>query len=176
MNTVETADEIFENEGMSLVTQSNVVRNTSTANLDSRLLVTTSDLAKHKARNMKLGDAAFNVDEYVVKLVSFMGGRPINTAREYRDRDREDNMDWTSLGKVAMGIGRRPPTIGFMLGPLSVEKKERKITKRPQEKKDDGDVVRPQQVFPLTMELIVVERRRCSSSGECYFSYGSSSR
>ena len=142
------------------------VRTTSVANLDSKLLVTTSDLAKHKARNMKLGDAAFNVDEFVARLVSFMGGRH----RLEDDRiDREDSNDWAALGHVAMGICRRPPTIGFMLGPLSVEKKERKVTKRQSERRDNSKVVRPQEVAPY--KLIsddIVERGRYSETGECY--------
>lgn len=120
-----------------------IVRTTAVANLDSRLLVTASDLAKHKARNMKLGDAAFNVDEYVNKLVSFMGGRHYIGGD---DRDREDSMDWAELGRVATGVCRRPPTIGFVLGPLSVEKKERKVIRRQTERRDDVAIVRPQEV------------------------------
>jgi non-structural maintenance of chromosomes element 4 len=121
---------------------------TVTANLDSKLLVTNSDLAKLKARNLKLGDAAFNVDEYVAKLVAYMGGRHrfVGAASQ---PDRDDTMDWAKLGRAAMGICRRPPTIGFMLGPLSVEKKERSTVKRTFQRKVAGDLVRPQEV-PLT--------------------------
>ena len=94
---------------------------------------------------MKLGDAAFNVDEFVAKLVSFMGGR--HRLDEDRE-DREECNDWAALGRVAMGVCRRPPTIGFMLGPLSVEKKERKVSRRQAERRDNTDVIRPQEVFP----------------------------
>lgn len=129
---------------------------------------------------MKLGDAAFNVDEYVSKLVSFIGGRHL--VGQADDRDREDSMDWAELGRVAMGICKRPPTMGFMLGPLSVEKKERKVVRRQAERRDDTNVVRPQEVPPLpTIPLstcdwclmFIVERGRYSKTGECYFSYGS---
>jgi hypothetical protein len=137
-----------------------VVRTTGTANLDSRLLVTASDLAKQKARNMKLGDAAFNVDEYVAKLVALMGGRHL-VGQD--DRDREDSMDWAELGRLSMGICRRPPTIGFMLGPLSVEKKERKVTRRQVERRDDTQVVRPQEV-PSPPPLLLFEN---SGIDEC---------
>jgi non-structural maintenance of chromosomes element 4 len=94
---------------------------------------------------MKLGDAAFNVDEFVAKLVTFMGGhhRFQGNSAEVRD---EDNMDWASLGRMASNICRRPPTIGFMLGPLSVEKKERKIVRRQLEKMTNIELVRPQEV------------------------------
>ena len=75
-----------------------------------------------------------------------MGGRPV-TSRTQQDReDREDTMDWTALGKLATGICRRPPTMGFMLGPLSLEKKERKTTRRQNERKDNSAIVRPQEV------------------------------
>jgi hypothetical protein len=124
-----------------------LVRTTSVANLDSRLLVTTSDLAKLKARNMTLGDAAFNIDEYIAKLVSFMGGRHHLPGRS-EHRERDDTMDWTLLGRTALEIGRRPPTIGFMIGPLSVEKKERKVTRRQAERRNNTEIVRPQEVPP----------------------------
>jgi hypothetical protein len=131
-------------------TANGLVRTTSVANLDSRLLVTTSDLAKLKARNMTLGDAAFNVDEYIARLVSFMGGRHhLRAAGRNEPRERDEDMDWTSLGHAAMGICRRPPTVGFMLGPLSVEKKERKVVRRQAERRDNAEIVRPQEVSPL---------------------------
>lgn len=141
------------------------------ANLDSRLLVTTSDLAKLKARNMNLGDAAFNVDEYVNKLISYMGGQHLTRATQ--NQDREDSMDWAVIGHVAMRISRRPPTIDFLLGPLAAEKKERKVTRRQQERRDDTAVVRPQEVLPppllpLKWNLTnIVERGRHSKTGEC---------
>jgi non-structural maintenance of chromosomes element 4 len=125
-----------------------LVRTTTVANLDSKLLVTTSDLAKHKARNMKLGDAAFNIDEYVAKLVTFMGGHHYIQGQA-RNRADDDEMDWASLGRVAMGICRRPPTMDFLLGPLSVEKKELKARTKKQTNLNNADVVRPQEVLSL---------------------------
>ena len=136
-------------------TVNGLVRTTSVANLDSRLLVTTSDLAKLKARNMTLGDAAFNVDEYIARLVSFMGGRHhLRAAGRNEPRERDEDMDWASLGHTAMGICRRPPTVGFMLGPLSVEKKERKVVRRQAERRDNAEIVRPQEVSPLPSQTI----------------------
>ena len=124
------------------------------------LFVTTSDLAKQKARNLNLGDATFNVDEYVAKLVTFMGGRH-RGGRHNRERN-EDVMDWTNLGRVAAGICRRPPTIGFMLGPLSVQKKEKKPAQRKRDDTKDIEIARPQEVFHFSFEILlicVVERR-----------------
>lgn len=122
------------------------MRTTAAANLDSKLLVTTSDLAKHKARNMDFGDAAFNVDDYVTKLVTFMGGRH-QVRGQARNRADEEDMDWASLGRVAMGICRRPPTMDFLLGPLSVEKKEKVVRKKVHENLKSAPVTRPQEVF-----------------------------
>ena len=153
-----------------------LVRTTTVANLDSKLLVTTSDLAKHKARNMKLGDAAFNIDEYVAKLVTFMGGRH-HIQGQARNHADDDNMDWASLGRVAMGICRRPPTMDFLLGPLSVEKQEPKARIKRQTKLQDADVVRPQEVLCLRYPTnSLVERRRYPKTRECYISNGSSCR
>jgi non-structural maintenance of chromosomes element 4 len=100
---------------------------------------------------MSLGDAAFNVDEYVSKLITYIGGRH-NIDREARDRN--GTMDWSILGRVATGICRRPPTIEFMLGPLSVEKKERKITRRQVERRDNASIVRPQEALSFPIVLI----------------------
>src|SRR5271170_7611782 len=99
---------------------------------------------------MNLGDAAFNLDEYVSKLVSFMGGQHYTAATQHTDRG--ETMDWAAIGRVAMRISRRPPTIDFMLGPLAVEKKERKVVRRQQEKRDNTAAVRPQEVCPSILK------------------------
>jgi hypothetical protein len=126
------------------------VRDPTVANLDSKLLVNTSELAKFKARNMNLGDAAFNIDEYVGKVVSLMGGQ--HYSENTQNADRGDTMDWAAIGRVAMRISRRPPTIDFMLGPLAAEKKERKVVRKQQEKRDNTAAVRPEQVCPSIMK------------------------
>lgn len=99
---------------------------------------------------MDLGDAAFNIDEYVNKIVTFMGGRHYRHGTQ--DPDREDSMDWSAIGRVAMRISRRPPTMDFMLGPLAAEKKERKVTHRQHERRDNTAVVRPQEVLSAGLE------------------------
>jgi hypothetical protein len=153
-----------------------LVRTTTVANLDSKLLVTTSDLAKRKARNMKLGDAAFNIDEYVAKLVTFMGGRH-HIQGQARNRADDDDMDWASLGRVAMGISRRPPTMDFLLGPLSVEKKDTKARTKKVTNLKAAVVIRPQEVLSSnTFTNSLVERRRYPKTRECYISNGSSCR
>ena len=81
---------------------------------------------------MNLGDAAFDIDEYVSKLVSFRGGQQYTAATQHADIG--DTIDWAAIGRIAMRISRRPPTIGFMLGPLAAQKKERKVSRKQHEK------------------------------------------
>src|SRR5258708_25221968 len=45
------------------------------ATLDSAFLVTASNMHAAKARAMKAGAGAFDVDDFVSKLITFMGGR-----------------------------------------------------------------------------------------------------
>ncbi|QGI83130.1 unnamed protein product [Fusarium fujikuroi] len=94
-----------------------------------------------------------DVDEFVSKCITYMRhGRGImddnapelsSTQRQRRrttrgDEDGEedigdegDMMNWPHLGRFAsLPYIRRPALPGFLLGPLSVEKKARKITKR----------------------------------------------
>ncbi|CAG8498434.1 10676_t:CDS:2 [Paraglomus occultum] len=124
------------------------VKQTHEATLDSRLLVLSGDLGVQKARLMRVDSNAFDIDDYVAKLVTFMGGR------QYDDEDESPKLDWKALGKVAARYTDRVPTMDFMLGPLSVEQKQRKTPgqrarlvkckddlKRPQEIKE-GDLIR----------------------------------
>jgi hypothetical protein len=123
-----------------------LVRSTSLATMDSTLIVRTSDLAKRKARNVTVGEAGFNIDGFIAKLVSRLGGGHLFRRQHLIERDRFGEMDWTKLGQLTKGIAHRPPTIGFMHGPLSVEKKERKVTKRQDNANRNADIIRPQEV------------------------------
>lgn len=119
---------------------------------DSRLLVNTADLAHKKAMRLTHGSLAqgLDVDEFVSKCITYMRqGRGLeeddapelsSTQRRRRSRrdgndddeeDEGDMMNWAHLGRyAAQPYTRRPALPGFLLGPLSVEKKARKITKR----------------------------------------------
>lgn len=65
---------------------------------------------------MKLGSAAFDMDDFVSKLISYMGGR-----RRFED-DEGDEMevaedgalDWDKIGRKALAKSRRVPVTGFM--------------------------------------------------------------
>ncbi|CAM1502256.1 Fc.00g042400.m01.CDS01 [Cosmosporella sp. VM-42] len=131
------------------------VRQTTEATIDSRLLVSTTDLSYRKTLRLTQGSLSqgIDVDEFVSKCITYMRqGRGIlddnapelsSTQRQRRVSvrvgegdeddigDEGDMMNWPHLGRFAcLPYIRRPALPGFLLGPLSVEKKARKITKR----------------------------------------------
>lgn len=128
------------------------VKQTSDATIDSRLLVNTADLAKKKTLRMTSGDTAqgVDVDDFVSKLKlymrkgrseAFQGHIPRNTQRSRRngamDDDDSDNdndgemLNWEFLGRNAcLPNNARPSVPGFLLGPLSLQKRARRATVR----------------------------------------------
>ena len=85
-----------------------IVKNTHEATLDSRLLVLTSDLGVQKARLMKLDNNSFDIDGYVSKLITFMGGRQLD------NENNEPDLNWKAIGKLAAQFTNRVPTSDFM--------------------------------------------------------------
>lgn len=133
------------------------VRQTTEATIDSRLLVTTTDLSYRKTLRLTQGSLSqgIDVDEFVSKCITYMrhgGGISDDNAEELSSTQRQrrrasrvgegdgdddaigdegDMMNWSHLGRFAcLPCIRRPALPGLLLGPLSVEKKTRKITKR----------------------------------------------
>ncbi len=133
------------------------VRQTTEATIDSRLLVSTTDLSYRKTLRLTQGSLSqgVDVDELVSKCITFMRqerGNPgqgeeeeeeDNTATQQRRRrensngiddseDRDgDMMNWGHLGRFAcLPHSRRPALSGLLLGPLSVDRKVRRVTKR----------------------------------------------
>ncbi|KAJ6072307.1 hypothetical protein N7467_010392 [Penicillium canescens] len=139
--TVEKANEIFVQ-----------VKQTSDATIDSRLLVNAADLSHKKTAQLALGDASagIDVDEFVSKCISFMRrgpanetgtprgtqgrrGRPRQSQRDpyASDEDEGDAMNWDYLGQMAcFPHNARPVVSGWLLGPLSVQKRVRAMTQR----------------------------------------------
>ncbi|ODA78757.1 hypothetical protein RJ55_06140 [Drechmeria coniospora] len=134
------------------------LRQTTEATIDSRLLVSTTDLSYRKTLRLTQGSLSqgLDVDEFVSKCITYMrngGGILDDEAPELSSTQRQrrrsvrrrggggdddddigdegDAMNWPHLGRFA-GLPhiRRPALPGFLLGPLSVEKKARKVTKR----------------------------------------------
>ncbi|KAL1839293.1 hypothetical protein VTJ49DRAFT_1656 [Mycothermus thermophilus] len=134
------------------------VKQPAEAAIDARGLVTIADLSARRLQKLtagKTGDGV-DVDEFVSKCITFMqhgGGivddeapelsstqrRRRQTTRGALGSDDEDDgigddgdmFNWAHLGRYAcVPAVRRPALPGFLLGPLSIEKKIRKITKR----------------------------------------------
>lgn len=140
------------------------VKQTSDATLDSRFLVSAADLSMKRTTQLNLGDSntGIDVDDFVSKCITFMR----NSQRRNRaggDSDDEANpgyddgdaFDWGYLGrKACLPCSLRPSVPGFLLGPLSVQKRARKATQRRARlpKHDPRNVVRPEELKELDVE------------------------
>ena len=151
------------------------VKQTSDATLDSRLLVSTADLSAKRTTQLNLGDATtgVDVDDFVGKCITFMRRGPIDggdnpTTRRRRGQDDSDNetdvregydegdaFNWDWLGRRACFPSNvRPPVPGFLLGPLSVQKRARRVTQRRErfQKRDPKDAIRPEELKAQDLE------------------------
>jgi hypothetical protein len=102
------------------------VTTTQEATLDSKVLVAAADLSVQRAARMKIAGKAFDVDEFIDKLVTKMGGRNIGGGREEagdddgdlsgrRQRRNGDGLlDWFALGTAVAKSMQRAPTIDFL--------------------------------------------------------------
>lgn len=146
------------------------VKQTSDATLDSRLLVNVADLSHKKTAQLALGDstASIDVDEFVSKCISYMRRGPelstltpnaeprrrarhAATQRDPDDSDEADEgdaMNWDWLGRTAcLPYNTRPTVSGWLLGPLSVQKRTRQLTQRTQtERFDPTQLTRPNEL------------------------------
>ncbi|KAJ9155267.1 Non-structural maintenance of chromosomes element 4 A [Pleurostoma richardsiae] len=132
------------------------IKQTQEAAIDSKALVDLVDLAYRKTQLLTSGIAGngVDIDEFVSKCRTYMRqGRGIgddeapglsSTQRQRRRPvrgsigsdddeagDEGDMLDWAHFGRYAcIPHVRRPAVPGFLLGPLSIEKKARKAVKR----------------------------------------------
>lgn len=136
------------------------IKQTTEATIDSRLLVNTVNASYRKTVRLTSGNIAqgVDVDEFVSKCIAYMrlgagiaedDAPELTSTQQQRRRpgrgvvgggddddedeigDEGDMFNWEHLGRFAcLPHIRRPATSGFLLGPLSVEKKVRKIVKR----------------------------------------------
>lgn len=146
------------------------VKQTSDATLDSRLLVSTADLSAKRTQQLNLGDVTqgIEVSDFINKCRSFMrrgdAAAQGTTSTQRRRRraandgddsaaegsgDEGDEFNWEWLGRQAcFPYNVRPPVPGFLLGPLSVQKRLRKQTQRRErfQRRDPRDAIRPEEV------------------------------
>ena len=134
------------------------IKQTSDATIDSRLLVTMADLSYKKTIALVSGDTSqgVDVDEFISKCMSFMrraegaveesgpraAAQPSSTRRRRGERratggdedgeeDDGDMLNWEHLGRFACHPhSSRPSVPGFLLGPLSMEKRARRTVVR----------------------------------------------
>jgi non-structural maintenance of chromosomes element 4 len=135
---------------------SSSVKQTTDATIDSRLLVTTADMSYRKTVQLTLGDSAqgLDTDEFVSKCITFMrradgavqDGPHVPSSTHCRrgrhnvadddsdmDSDEGDMLNWEHLGRFAcLQHNSRPSVPGFLLGPLSLERRARKPVQRRQ--------------------------------------------
>ncbi|EED17626.1 nuclear protein Qri2/Nse4, putative [Talaromyces stipitatus ATCC 10500] len=151
LNTIQKANDLFTR-----------VKQTSDATVDSQLLVNAADLSYKKSARLALDGAAagIDVDEFVSKCLSFMRQTPSNGASnplssthrrrangdDSDDEGVDDTLNWDRLGRAAcFPYNARPSLSGFLLGPLSVQKRTRQVTQRRVANQiDRSQVVRPQ--------------------------------
>ena len=137
--------------------------------------MSTADLSAKRTTQLNLGDATIgiDVDDFVGKCITFMrrgpndGGEHPNTRRRRGQADSDDDMDaregydegdafnWEWLGRRACFPNNvRPPVPGFLLGPLSVQKRARRVTQRRERfrKRDPKDAVRPEELKAQDLE------------------------
>ncbi|KAI0013802.1 hypothetical protein F4779DRAFT_294011 [Xylariaceae sp. FL0662B] len=136
------------------------VKQTTEATIDSRVLVNAVDASYRKTVRLTAGNIAqgVDVDEFVSKCITYMrlgagiaedDAAELTATQQHRRRpgrgalgpeegdddfevgDEGDMFNWEHLGRFAcLPHIRRPAVPGFLLGPLSVEKRVRKIVKR----------------------------------------------
>lgn len=62
------------------------------------------------AKNMKVASGAFDVDEYLSRIASYVGGR-MNVNRDDDEEQDLEAWDWDRLGRAAGRYSRRAPAM-----------------------------------------------------------------
>lgn len=117
------------------------VKQTSDATIDSKLLATVADFVQKKTVALISGDTAqgVDIDEFILRTRAFMrrgdaaANAPSSTQRHREDEGEEDGemLNWAYLGQNACIMHNvRPSVPGFLLGPLSLEKRARRVVVR----------------------------------------------
>ncbi|KAJ3410270.1 nuclear protein [Chytridiales sp. JEL 0842] len=131
------------------------------ASLDSKVLVMAADMSAQRAARMKVAGKAFDLDEFIDKLITKMGG---SNEGGHRNDDNDDDegptgrrgrgdqegplLDWYALGEAIRRSVIRAPTSDFMFGPLEAEVKVRKVARKATTRleKDLKDLQKPQEL------------------------------
>ncbi|KAF2742848.1 Nse4-domain-containing protein [Sporormia fimetaria CBS 119925] len=147
------------------------VKQTADAALDSRVMVFASELAGKKMKNALHGNTSvgLDVDKFVSRCIHFMktngdpvtanqrtstqpGRRGTSHTQVEDDEDEEDSgepLNWSFLGtEAALPNNKRPPAPGFLLGPLSLQRRVRTTQSRRarSQRQPLGPATRPQEL------------------------------
>jgi hypothetical protein len=135
-----------------------------------------SDIAFRKANQLVLGDTStgVDIDEFLSKCISYMrndgpveGDEDPAPSRRRRNQNRQESDDesdddaagqplnWEFLGRHAcVPYNSRPPVPSFLLGPLSVQKKQRTQTqRRARQTRETGREARPENLTSNDLNL-----------------------
>ena len=92
-----------------------VVRNPQEAALDSKVLLQNSEMGAAMARAMKHDAGAFDVDDYMAKILVFLGGANAGVADdEFDEREEDPSLNWGRIGSKALKHSRRAVCMDFM--------------------------------------------------------------
>jgi len=73
-----------------------------------------SEMAAIKARDLKHSAGGFDVEDFIAKLVTFMGGPDANTGLDDEDEDPDAPLDWEKIGYAALAKSKRVTGVNFM--------------------------------------------------------------
>ena len=92
------------------------MKGTQEATLDSAFLVMASNMSALKARSMKTTAGAFDVEDFVERLISFMGGNKATAEATEEGVEVDDTapLMWDKIGRKALAKSRRVPVTDFM--------------------------------------------------------------
>lgn len=108
-----------------------------------------AQLGLEQARKMQGESRQFNITDYIQRTLLFMAEEEDGRTTAAKDDNVEahaPDLNWQKLGRLAMRHMRTPPVLSFMLGPLAVERKARKIQRQKTERKLESTLVRPDEV------------------------------
>ena len=90
------------------------MRNPQEAALDSKVLLQNSEMGAAMARAMKHDAGAFDVDDYLAKILVFLEGANAGVAdNEFEERE-EASLSWGRIGSKVLKHSRRAICIDFM--------------------------------------------------------------
>ncbi|KAJ3733880.1 Nse4 C-terminal-domain-containing protein [Lentinula guzmanii] len=143
------------------------VRDTPEALLDADVIVDLSSKSGRLTRELQFDSGLFNLDEYVLNLVRFMGGRKLEPESVEEISDEEDDpqlvepLQWERIGKLAMRKSKRVTVAGFMLGPFLLEdSRKRKRKQSTRSKINKADERRPQEITAEELQRSTNETMR----------------